>query len=127
MVARFKLLERIQITQRGAVLSTLALFFAGTVLLIFIESISHNSGLGLFQGFIAVILFGAAWFLYYIYNWAPSRYFAALASTLLVAFFLPEPFVSSYAPMAIVIPRILNFCNNFPIFGKEDRVGHFPS
>ena len=101
--------ERFNITQRQAALTVLALYFFGIVLVIFAEWIMPTpSNRDFFTGgFCGAIVFGITWILYYKRNWEPARYFAAIASTLLVAFFLPEPFVSQYAPMVIVIPTIL--------------------
>src|SRR6185369_2361192 len=94
---------------RQAALTVLALYFMGTVLVIGIELVRPTKEVTfLFSGrFGGAILFGGTWFLYYKRNWEPVRYFAAVAFTVLMAFLLPEPFVSVYAPMIVVIPIIL--------------------
>ncbi|HSJ88002.1 MAG TPA: PAS domain S-box protein [Anaerolineales bacterium] len=109
MYLHSEFLKRIHITQRQAVLAVLALYFLGTILLIGLELISpaSNAAFLLSGGVSAAILFGGAWALYYKRNWEPIRYFAAFLSSLLVGAFLPEPFVSIYAPMVILIPSVL--------------------
>ena len=101
--------EKISITQRQAVLAVLAIYFLGTLLLVPFELMTalpanplHTAG-----GLGAAIIFGSAWILYFRYNWQTTRYLAAVACSILVASFLPEPFVSEYAPMVIVIPIVL--------------------
>jgi putative nucleotidyltransferase with HDIG domain len=105
----FKLLERINITQRQAVLVVLALHCFGIALTVLMQLSPYppENSMLIYGGITAVIVFGTAWFLYYKYDWKLIRYFAALASSILVGLFLPEPFVSDYAPMIIVIPVIL--------------------
>src|SRR5512138_3679191 len=102
MQQRIKLLEKTPITQRQALLIILALYFLGTILLIAIKFTSpvHDASILLSAAVIGGSLFGGAWFLYYRYSWEPVRYFTATITTLIVALFLPEPFVSTYAPMA---------------------------
>ena len=109
MFTLFQSLKRFTITQRQAVLAVLALYFLGIVLVVLIELITPalHDGVYVSGGLSGAILFGIAWILYFKHNWAPVRYFAAVASSLLVGFFLPEPFVSQYAPMAVVIPTVL--------------------
>lgn len=109
MYLHSEFLKRIHITQRQAVLAVLALYCLGTILLIGLELISpaSNAAFLLSGGVSAAILFGGAWALYYKRNWEPIRYFAAFLSSLLVGAFLPEPFVSIYAPMVILIPSVL--------------------
>jgi PAS domain S-box-containing protein len=109
MFALFQSLKRFTITQRQAVLAVLALYFLGLVLVVGIELITPalHDGVYVSGGLSGAILFGIAWILYFKLNWTPVRYSAAVASSLLVGFFLPEPFVSHYAPMAVVIPTVL--------------------
>jgi PAS domain S-box-containing protein len=109
MFSLYQSLKRFTITQRQAVLAVLALYFLGTVLLVLIEWITSAlpDGVYISAGLSGAILFGSAWLLYFKYNWDPAPHFAAVASSLLVGFFLPEPFVSQYAPMAVVIPAVL--------------------
>ncbi len=109
MFTRFQSLKRFTITQRQAALAVLALYFLGIVLMVLIELITPalHDGLYISGGVSGAILFGIAWILYFKHNWDPARHFAAVASSLLVGFFLPEPFVSQYAPMAVVIPTVL--------------------
>jgi PAS domain S-box-containing protein len=109
MFTFFKSLRRFTITQRQAVLAVLALYFLGTVLLVLTELITPalHDGVYVSGGLCGAILFGSVWILYFKYNWDPARHFAAVASSLLVGFFLPEPFVSQYAPMVVVIPAVL--------------------
>lgn len=109
MQARPKLLEKVNITQRQAALVVLAIYFLGITLLVLIQMITHlpNSDLNLWGGIAGMLLSGGAWILYYKQNWEPARYFAALANSLLLGFLLPEPFVSVYAPMVIVLPAAL--------------------
>jgi PAS domain S-box-containing protein len=109
MFTLFQSLKRFTITERQAVLAVLALYFLGTVLVAGIELITPalHDGFYVSGGLSGAILFGIAWVLYFKHNWAPVQYFAAVASSLLVGFFLPEPFVSEYAPMAVVIPTVL--------------------
>ena len=109
MFTRFQSLKRFSITQRQAVLAVLALYFLGTVLLVLIELITPalHDGVYISGGLCGAILFGSAWILYFKLNWDPARHFAAVASSLLVGLFLPEPFVSQYAPMVVVIPAVL--------------------
>jgi PAS domain-containing protein len=104
-----KIPERIQITQRQAALFVLALYFVSAVLVTSIALMTHASDNAfVLPGAISgSVLFWGAWILYYKTNWEPIRYFAALASSLLVGLFLPEPFVTSYAPMVVVIPAVL--------------------
>ena len=109
MFSLFKFLKRSSITLRQASLAVLSVYFLGMALVVLAELLAptiHN-GFYISGGLSGVVLFGVAWFLYFKYTWEPARYFAALASTLLVAFFLPEPFISQYAPMAILIPTVL--------------------
>jgi PAS domain S-box-containing protein len=110
MQPRIKLLEKTSITQRQALLSILALYFLGALSLILLKFTApkHHADLLFFVGLLAALVFGGAWFLYYRYNWESIRYFAAITTTLLVALYLPEPYVSSYAPMVILIPIILS-------------------
>src|SRR5688572_14692691 len=109
MFTLFQSLKSFTITQRQAVLAVLALYFLGIVLVVLIELITPalHDGVYVSGGLSGAILFGIAWILYFKHNWEPARHFAAIASSLLVAFFLPEPFVSQYAPMAVVIPTVL--------------------
>ncbi|HSL29482.1 MAG TPA: ATP-binding protein [Anaerolineales bacterium] len=102
-------IERINITQRHAVLAVLFLYFLGAVLVTAIESISGGSVDDLYPSgaFAATALFGSAWFLYYRYSWEFVRYFASVIATLLVTLLLPEPFITKYAPMVVVMPAIL--------------------
>src|SRR5262249_17369063 len=104
-----KFLHRINITQRQAVLIVLALYCLGAVLVTVVESMRPTSeGVVFFtDGLAGAILFGGAWALYYKQKWEPARYLAAIATSLLVGLFMPEPFVSQYASMAILIPMIL--------------------
>ena len=101
--------EKIDITQKQAVLAVLFLYFSGAVFFVLstliiagVENVRYFSG-----GFCGVILFGGAWFLYYKYNWQAARYIATLASTLLVTLSLPEPFVSQYVSVVVVMPVVL--------------------
>lgn len=109
MRSRFKLFERINITQRHTVLVVLALYFLGVVLATLSELLlgGPDPDGTIPGGIITAILFGGAWILYYKRNWEPMRYFVVLASCFFVGFFLPEPFISFYAPMVIVIPVVL--------------------
>lgn len=109
MFTLFQSLKRFTITQRQAVLAVLALYFLGIVLVVLIELIKPalHDGVYVSGGLSGAVLFGIAWILYFKHNWAPVQYFAAVASSLLVGLFLPEPFVSQYAPMAVVIPTVL--------------------
>ena len=109
MFTLFKFIKRTTITQRQAALAVLALYFLGIVLVVIIELTAPalHDGVYISGGLSGAVLFGVAWILYFKYTWEPARYFAALASTLLVAFFLPEPFISQFAPMAILIPTVL--------------------
>ena len=110
MFSQLQLFKKIHLTltQRQAALAVLALYFLGTVLVIVIELIwpTKDAALYFSGGLGGVILFGATWVLYYKRNWEPIRYFAAITFTVLVTLALPEPFVSVYAPMIIVIPII---------------------
>src|SRR5512133_3365443 len=111
MFSRIALLKKfpIALTQRQAALAVLALYFLGTILLMLIELILPTKGAGILfsGGLVGAILFGGTWVLYYKRNWEPVRYFAAIAFTVLMGVVLPEPFVSAYAPMIIVMPIIL--------------------
>jgi PAS domain S-box-containing protein len=109
MLTVFQSLKRFTITQRQAVLAVLALYFLGTVLVVLIELITPalHDRVPIAGGLAGAILFGIAWILYFKHDWEPVRDFAAVASSLLVGFFLPEPFVSLYAPMAVIIPTVL--------------------
>src|SRR5215207_6514470 len=109
MFTLFQALKRFTITQRQAALAVLALYFLGIVLVVLIELITPalHDGVYISGGLSGAILFGSAWFLYFGHNWDPARHFAAVASSLLVGVFLPEPFVSQYAPMAVLIPTVL--------------------
>jgi PAS domain S-box-containing protein len=99
----------ITLTQRQAALTILALYFLGAVLVTLIELVSFTVDAApyLAGGLGGAVLFGGAWILYYRWNWEPARYFTTVAFTAIVALFLPEPFVSDYAPMAVVLPLIL--------------------
>jgi len=109
MFPRIQILERINITQWHAALAVLSLYFLGSIAVSMIELITHtpSGALDIPGGLLGAILFGSAGIFYFKRNWEPARYLAAIASTLLVGFLLPEPFVSQYAPMAIVIPVAL--------------------
>jgi PAS domain S-box-containing protein len=109
MFTHFQSLKRFTITQRQAALAVLALYFLGIVLVVLIELITPalHDGVYISGGLSGAVLFGSAWFLYFRHNWDPARHFAAVASSLLVGVFLPEPFVSQYAPMAVLIPTVL--------------------
>ena len=113
-------LEKINVTQRHAVLAVLLLYFLGAILLAVFAAITPIPPMpdvlyvaGTLSG---AILFGGAWLLYYKHNWESARYFAAITSSLLVGLLLPEPFVSQYAPMVIVIPTILALVLTEPFF-----------
>jgi PAS domain S-box-containing protein len=110
MQQRTKLLEKFSFTERQALLTILALYFLGTMALVAMELVApaHNTAILLSTGLAGTILFGGAWFLYYWYEWEPVRYFAATTAILLVALSLPEPFISSYAPMVLIIPLVLS-------------------
>ncbi len=109
MFPRFQFHENFNFTQRQAVLVVLALYFLGIVLMILFELIvpTPDGAIYISGALCGAILFGSAWLLYFKRNWEPARYFAAIASTLLVALLMPEPFVSQYAPMVIGIPIVL--------------------
>jgi PAS domain S-box-containing protein len=108
MFPQVQFLEKINITQRQAALAILFFYSFAAVLTVVIQFInpSPDSAIYFLGGTCGIILFGGACFVYYKYNLDSARYFAAIAATLLVAFFLPEPFVSQYAPMAVVIPIV---------------------
>jgi PAS domain S-box-containing protein len=110
MQPRLKLLMKTPITQRQAVLAVLALYFVGTLSLIALKlrAPQHNTAILLSAGLFGAMVFGGAWFLYYRYDWEPVRYLAAITTTLLVALFLPEPFVTRYAPMVLIVPIVLS-------------------
>ena len=117
MLSSRTFLERINITQRHAVLAVLFLYFMGAMLVGSIESVTsspanprHIAG-----GLVAALVFGGAWFLYYRYRWESVRYFAALISTLILTLLLPEPFITRYAPMVIVMPVILALILTEPV------------
>jgi PAS domain S-box-containing protein len=109
MLSRLRSLERINITQRQAVLAVLALYFLGSALVALHQLIKPavDGGVYISGGSIGAMVFGGAWVLYYTRNWDPARYLAVSASALVVGASLPEPFVSQYAPMAILIPVVL--------------------
>ena len=109
MFTLFRLLKNSNITRRQASLAVLALYFLGLILVVLIELIAptFHDGTYISGGLSGAVIFGVAWILYFKHNWEPARYFAAIASALLVGFFLPEPFVSQYAPMVVLIPTVL--------------------
>ena len=113
-----KPLEKFNITQRQAALAVLFMYFLGTVFVVLFELATGSSASVLFLagGLGGTILFGSAWYLYLKHNWEITRYFAAFTFSLLIALFLPEPFVSQYAPMAIVMPTVLAFILTEPIW-----------
>src|SRR5687767_4206069 len=99
MFPRIQFFERINITQRQAVLAVLFLYFLGAILTIGIQLLTPTSvsRIYILGGVCGAILFGSTWIMYFKYNWEPVRYFAAIALSLIVGFFLPEPFVTQYA------------------------------
>ena len=101
--------RNINITQRQASLIVLALYSLGAFLLTLIEWVTptDNAHARLSGGLLSGFFFGGAWFLYLKYDWKSIRYFAAISSTLLVTLSIPEPFVSHYAPIVIIIPAVL--------------------
>jgi PAS domain S-box-containing protein len=107
---RFKLPEKILITQRQARLTTLALYFLSALSLIVLPIMTPrpHGGILLSTSLVAAVVFGGAWFLYYRYNWEPVCYVAAISATLLVALFLPEPYVTSYVSLMILVPVVLS-------------------
>jgi PAS domain S-box-containing protein len=109
MIPRPELVRKfhLSLTQRQATLAVLALYFLGGVLVVVLETIRPPAdSTSLVASIGAVILFGSAWILYYKSNREWVRHFAAVATTLLVAWGMPEPFVTSYAPMVVVLPVI---------------------
>src|ERR1043165_4915571 len=118
---RFRLYERISITQRQAVLTVLALYFLGAVLVMLIRP-TPSGGFFILGRVSTVTILGGGWILYYKRNWEPVRYLAAIVSTLVIGLLLPEPYISQYASMAIVLPIALALILTEPIWVVANAV-----
>jgi PAS domain S-box-containing protein len=118
MLSHIHFFKNTNLSQRQAVLGVLFLYSLAAVLVMLLQLLkpTPNGGAYLLGGLSGTIIFGSAWILYLKRSWEPARYFAAIASTLLVALFLPEPFVSQYAPMAVVIPTVLALILTEPLY-----------
>jgi PAS domain S-box-containing protein len=118
MLSHIHFFKNTNLSQRQAVLGVLLLYSLAAVLVMLLQLVkpTPNGGAYMLGGLSGTILFGSAWILYLKRSWEPARYFAAIASTLLVALFLPEPFVSQYAPMAVVIPTVLTLILTEPLY-----------
>ena len=118
MLQKIQAFNRINLTQRHATLSVLALYVVGSAIAMLAELFTptrfHNTIIILAP--VGTLIFGTAWFLYYRNNWEPAPYLATLATTLMVGLFLPEPFLTREPPLSILLPTVLALLLTNPLW-----------
>jgi putative nucleotidyltransferase with HDIG domain len=92
------------ITQRQAALVLLTIQFLAPFVIFIFEVFNAPADVPVTA---AVVWIYGILFLLYWRGWDPARHLAVILFTLIVGFILPEPFVTKYAPLLIVIPLIM--------------------
>src|SRR5687768_1969992 len=102
----------LNITQRQAALVLLAIqFLAPLFILIFL--VFNEPDRVLITA--AVVGIYGILFLLYWRGWDTARHLAVILFTLIIGFILPEPFITQYAPLVIVIPLVMALVLTTPL------------
>ncbi len=101
-------LERLQITQRQAALGLLWFQFLAALFLSIQQLYNpiKEREVILFGGIAATLIYGGLLFAFWL-GWEYARHTTIVLIMLLVGSTMPEPFVTKYAPLAILVPIVL--------------------
>jgi len=104
-----------KVTQRQADLAVFILQFAAT-LFVLVSSILNRMDIYVISFALTASLIYGGLLLAYWRGWNPARPVAIVLVTILIAFALPEPFVTQYAPFVILVPPALALVLGGPLW-----------
>src|SRR5258706_1274616 len=113
----------LKITHRQAVLFTLAIQFLAILFISVFQilNIENFAQYELITTAVVTLIFAALLVLYWR-GWDHARHVAVIFFTLIVCLVIPEPFVTRYAPMVIVIPLIMALVMTGPLWLVGDAI-----